>query len=145
MREDLPIQHGITIPGNEIEYLASRSGGPGGQHANKASTRITLRWHLMASSAFSDEQKKQISAKLAHELTTEGALIIHDSRSRSQHQNKEHARQRLADKLRQALTKPKKRKKTKVPKGIKEERLTQKKQRSALKKERREKHYKGDL
>ena len=140
MKEDIHVQHGITIPGHELEIAASRSGGPGGQHANKTSSRITLRWNIPETTALTDAQKQRVVAKLAPELTKEGDLVIHHSSSRSQHQNKEHARQRLAQKIRKALKVPKKRRKTKMPKGVKEARLQQKKQRGALKKQRREKY-----
>ncbi len=140
MKEDIPVQYGVTIPGQELEISASRSGGPGGQHANKTSSRITLRWNVPNSTALTEFQKMRISAKLGHELTKDGDLIIHHSSSRSQHQNKELARQRLAEKIRAALKVTKKRRKTRVPKGVKEGRLKQKKQRSALKKQRREKY-----
>lgn len=139
MKEDIHVQPGVTIPGNELEITASRSGGPGGQHVNKASTRITLRWNLDTSTALSEEQKIIVRIRLGNELTKDGDLVIHHSSSRSQHQNKEHARQRLAEKLRNALKIKKKRKKTGVPKGVKEARLKQKKQRSTLKKQRTEK------
>ncbi len=139
MKEDLPVQPGITIPGTELEITASRSGGPGGQHANKANTRITLRWNINDSTVLSDFQKMRILARLAHEITKDGDIIIHHSSSRSQHQNKEHARQRLAEKIKSALKVTKKRTKTKMPKGAKEARIQSKKQRSALKKQRSEK------
>ncbi len=140
MKEDIPVQHGVIIPGHELEITASRSGGPGGQHVNKTSSRITLRWNVQETTALSDAQKERVLAKLAHEITKDGDLLIHHSSSRSQHQNKEHARQRLAEKIRNALKVAKKRKKTHVPKGVKESRLQHKKQRSALKKQRREKY-----
>ena len=140
MKEDLPVQPGVTLLGNELEITASRSGGPGGQHVNKTSSRITLRWNLHETTALSENQKMRVLSKLSHELTKDGDLIIHHSSSRSQYQNKEQARQRLAEKLREALKLVKKRKKTYISKGVKESRLQQKKQRSVLKKERREKH-----
>lgn len=139
MKEDLFIQEGIVIPGHELDITASRAGGPGGQHVNKASTRITLRWNVQDTEAFSDAQKTRVLRKLKSEVTAVGDLIIHQSASRSQHRNKQEALKLLAQKIRKALIVPKKRKKTKVPKAVKESRLKEKKGRGALKKIRGEK------
>lgn len=139
MKDDLYIKNGCVIPGHELEITASRAGGPGGQHVNKTSTRITVRWNVLATNALDEKQKKQVQEKLAAHLTQEGDLIIHSSASRSQLQNKKAARELLAQKISDALWVPKRRMKTKVPKAIKQARLQQKKQRSALKKMRRQK------
>ena len=58
--KDLAVKNGVVIPEHELEITASRSGGPGGQHVNKTSTRITVRWNVRKTSALSDEQKEQI-------------------------------------------------------------------------------------
>ncbi len=126
MKEDVYIQENITIPGHELEITASRAGGPGGQHVNKTSSRITVRWNIPASAALSDVQKERLLLKLASSLTEAGDLIIHHSASRSQYQNKEEALKLLAETIRKALRVPKKRKKTGVPKGVKEARLKEK-------------------
>ena len=62
MKEDIAIQNGIIIPGHELEITTSRAGGPGGQHVNKASTRITLRWNIPNTTALSDAQKARVKA-----------------------------------------------------------------------------------
>lgn len=134
MAKDLPIKNGIIIPENELEITASRAGGPGGQHVNKTSTRITVRWNVQTTPVLSDEQRARVLLKLQPRLTTTGDLIVHNSTSRSQQQNKEQALQRLADIVRTALQVPKKRIRTRVPKMAKEARLNAKTQRSKLKK-----------
>lgn len=139
MKIDLPIKNGITIPGHELEVTASRAGGPGGQHVNKVSTRITLRWNVHKTTALSPAQKERVLERLAHELTSHGDIIIHHGASRSQHRNKERALEVLADKIRKALRVQKKRKKSSVPRSIKEARMKKKKKRGALKKTRAEK------
>jgi ribosome-associated protein len=131
---DLPIKNGITIPEHELEITASRAGGPGGQHVNKTSTRITIRWNVHTTRALSPEQRAYVTHKLRARLTTTGDLIIHSSTSRSQQQNKEHALARLATIVRTALHVPKKRIPTHAPKTAKEARLHAKTQRSRLKK-----------
>ena len=139
MKDDLPIKNGIVIPGYELEITASRAGGPGGQHVNKTSTRITVRWNVKETNALTEHQKERVLQKLQTELTLEGDLLVHNSASRSQQQNKKAALAQLADKVGAALRIPKKRLKVKIPKAAKEKRLQAKKKHSALKKMRRKK------
>ncbi len=140
MKEDLLIQDGITIPATELEISASRSGGAGGQSVNKTSSRISVRWNVITTNVLSEHQKHQVMEKLQSELTTDGDIIVHHSSSRSQHQNKKMALEILANKIRTALHVPKKRMKSKAPKGVKEARLKHKKKRSEVKKLRRKKY-----
>ena len=139
MKDDLQIKNDIIIPGHEIEITASRAGGPGGQHVNKTSTRITVRWNVQQTSALDDSQKKLVIKNLHAELTIDGDILLHSSASRSQQQNKKAALDRLADTIRNALYVPKKRMKSKLPKKAKESRLQMKKQRGAIKKMRSKK------
>lgn len=140
-KNDLSIKNGITIPAHELEISASRSGGPGGQHVNKTSSRITVRWNLRNTNALNEEQKARVIQKLQSRLTTEGDLIVHNGSSRSQAKNKELALNQLAKEVRTALIIPKKRTATKVSKGVKEARLQDKSRHSALKKMRSKKIY----
>lgn len=140
MKNDLPIKNGIVIPDHELEITTSRSGGPGGQHVNKTSSRITVRWNVRNTSALTDEQKERVLQKLEARLTTEGDLIIHNSASRSQDQNKRMALAQLAEVVRQALYIPKKRLKTRASPGAKEARLEMKSRRSMVKKMRHNKN-----
>lgn len=139
MENDVPIKNGIVIPGHEIEITASRAGGPGGQHVNKASTRITVRWNVKNTRALNDEQKERVLQKLHTRLTSDGDLILHSSASRSQQQNKEMALARLAQEIRKALHVPKKRMATGISTAVKEARLHAKKQRGEIKKMRSKK------
>lgn len=134
MKNDLSIKNGIIIPEHELEITTSRAGGPGGQHVNKTSTRITVRWNVKNTNALNPEQKERVLQKLASQLTIEGDLIIHNSASRSQEQNKRMALARLAQEVRNALHIPKKRMATKISKGVKESRLHEKSRRSFIKK-----------
>lgn len=129
----LPIKNSIVIPEHELEITASRSGGPGGQHVNKTSSRITVRWNLKSSQAFTDAQKQYLIERLASEITSEGDILVSNSTSRSQVQNKQLALDSLAQKIRKALHVPKKRMKVKVPKSATESRLHQKKKRGEVK------------
>lgn len=139
MKSDVPIKNNIVIPEHELEITATRASGPGGQHVNKTSTRITLRWNIKTTQALSDEQKERVLQKLQSQLTHEGDLIINQGASRSQHQNKEMALEQLAEKIRGALYVPKKRMATRVSKSKKESRLETKSQRGFIKKMRSKK------
>ena len=139
MKDDLAIKNGIVIPGYEIEITASRAGGPGGQHVNKADTRITVRWNVKETTALNERQKERVLKNLESRLTSSGDLIVHHSSSRSQQQNKKNALARLAQVVRKALYVPKKRMATRMPKAVKEDRLREKKQRGEIKKMRKKK------
>lgn len=117
----------------ECEYQVSRSSGPGGQHANKASTQVTLRLDLSASEALTQRQKATLRERLAHRLTQEGILILSSQETRSQAANKEDAQRRLRQLVTKALTPPKSRIKTRPPRRAKEARLQAKKQRGEKK------------
>lgn len=134
MADDLYIKNGVIIPHQELEITASRAGGPGGQHVNKSSTRITVRWNVKETTALDDEQKKRVLKNLQAELTTEGDIILSSGASRSQQQNKKEALERLVYKVRAALHIPKKRMKTKLSLAKKETRFQEKKRWGALKK-----------
>ena len=131
---DLEINARITIPRWELTFTASRSTGPGGQHVNKTSSRITLHWSLETSSAFSGYQKDRIRRKLRGRLTQDGILQIHVEDTRSQHRNKEVALERLKEMLVDALIIPKRRKPTRPTKASKKRRVDTKKARGSLKK-----------
>ena len=59
MADDLPIDDQRSIPGGELEFSASRSGGPGGQHVNKTSSKVTLSWDVAGSAALTDETRRR--------------------------------------------------------------------------------------
>jgi len=131
---DIPIKNGIAIPYHELEITTSRSGGPGGQHVNKTESRVTVRWNVLETSVLSERLKERVLKNLESRLTVDGDLIIHNSESRSQLQNKRNALAQLAAIVSKALFVPKKRIKTKVPKKAKEKRLRKKKRRGEIKK-----------
>ncbi|HEX8671885.1 MAG TPA: alternative ribosome rescue aminoacyl-tRNA hydrolase ArfB [Longimicrobium sp.] len=130
----IAVNDGLWIPRSELTYRATRSGGPGGQHVNTSSTRVERVWDVGASPRGTEQQRELIRAKLANRISGEGTLLLAASEHRSQHQNKEAVTGRFADLLREALIVPKKRKKTRPPRGAAEARLRAKKQRSQVKK-----------
>ena len=141
IKNDLFIKNGVSIPLNELEITASRASGPGGQHVNKTDSRITIRWNVFMTKIFTEEQKMRVSQNLHLRLTSNGDLIVHNSESRSQQQNKQLALQQLAQIVRKALFIPKKRMATKVSSAVKAARLDAKTHRSSIKKLRSKKNY----
>ena len=129
----LVIDAALSIPRHELQLRATRAGGPGGQHVNTSSTRIELNWNVAASAALSDDERRRILEKLATRIDGSGNLRLVSAGSRSQHQNKEEVTARFAGIIERALRVPKPRRKTKVPKGVKEDRLREKKKRSEVK------------
>ena len=139
MSEDsaLRVNAAVAIPRSELQYRASRAGGPGGQHVNTSSTRIELLWDIGRSGALSEEARARLLEKLASRLDAEGMLRVVASDRRSQQQNRAAAEERLVELVRQALIVPKKRKPTKPTRAAREQRLAQKKRRSERKRDRK--------
>lgn len=112
---------------NELSFRTSRSGGPGGQNVNKVSTKVELLFHVEESLVLSDDEKAIIMDKLANRISVEGVFIISCSETRSQFKNKEIVIEKFRELITEALKPPKIRKKTNIPKGVKEKRLKKKK------------------
>ncbi len=121
----------------ELEYRASRSGGPGGQHVNTSSTRVEVWWDVANSAAITEEQRARLLSALAPRLDGSGRLRLVSSGSRSQLRNREEATERLIALVARALLVPKARKRTKPTRAAKAARLEAKRRRSAVKRERR--------
>jgi ribosome-associated protein len=125
--EGLEVGEGTTIPLAEIELRASRSSGPGGQHANVTASRIEAVFDVAASRALSDEQKRRIARRLGPRVSA----IAQDARSQAR--NRELALERLRAKLATALRRPKARRATRPTKAMKEARLRAKRGRAEIK------------
>jgi ribosome-associated protein len=132
----LRVNDELNIPHAELDYHASRAGGPGGQHVNTSATRIEVVFDVANSPSLSDDQRARIMERLATRIDSAGLLRLASSKGRSQHQNREDVTQRLADILADALKERKPRRKTKMPRAAKEARLKSKKQRSEVKRRR---------
>ncbi len=122
----------------ELNFKAIRSSGPGGQHANKVSSKIELTFDLENSNSLSDDEKSLLKSKISSKLTKENGLILFCDESRSQHRNKEIATKRFLKLLAGGLTRQKKRKPTKPSKSSIRKRL-EGKQRTSIKKALRKK------
>ena len=122
----------VRIPRHELQTSFSASGGPGGQHANKAATRVELTFDVTTSGAFTSEsQRDRVIGRLGDTVR-----VVADD-ERSQLRNRTLAEERLADKLRDALRVRRTRRPTKPTRGSQRRRLQAKNRRSELKQQRR--------
>ncbi len=135
---DIELGQGLKIPAAELRQLASRSSGPGGQHVNKSATRVTLRWNIRTSEALDETRRERLVQRLASRLTVGGELIVHAEASRSRARNLEAARERMADLVADALEVPRSRRPTQPSLGSRVRRQKAKRQRSDLKRSRRD-------
>jgi ribosome-associated protein len=131
---DVPIHSRLTIPESELQFRASRSGGPGGQHVNTSSTKVELLWDVARSPSLSEPQRARLLKRLANRIDGDGVLHLTEGGSRSQHRNREAVTERFARLVRKALRRRKRRIPTKPTKASKQRRLESKKKRSRKKK-----------
>ena len=131
MSEGLDLGGGTLLPVDEIELRASRSGGPGGQHANKTASRIEAAFDVRASATLSAAQKERICARLGPRVTA----VAQDSRGQAR--NRALALERLRARLAGALAPRKHRRATRPSRGARERRLESKRHRSQRKQGRR--------
>jgi ribosome-associated protein len=127
----LQVARGVEIPIEEIELRASRSSGPGGQHANVTSSRIEAVFDVAGSRALSDEQKRRVMARCGPRVTA----VAQDARGQAR--NRQLALDRLEERLRTALHVPRSRRATKPTRASRERRLESKRRRSERKSARR--------
>lgn len=127
---------GYRIPAGELEWKFDPSGGPGGQHANRASSRVELSFDLQTSAAFPDDLRDRMVAKLASRAPR-GVVRVVAADSRSQWRNRQVARRRLATLLEEAMRRPRARRPTKPGRAARERRLEEKRRRSQKKAGRR--------
>jgi len=131
---------------SEIKYRFSTSSGKGGQHVNKVNTKVLACWNVLASKGLSEEEKALLLKNLEKEISELGEICITSQRTRSQLKNRQDTHEKLLVLIQKGLIVPKKRKKTKIPKAIKEEIKRQKKRKASLKESRKKVQppYTGD-
>ena len=123
----------VTIPAEDLSWSAARSGGPGGQNVNKVASKVDLRFDLVGTRVLAPEAKDRLRALPGVRLDAEGRVLIVSQESRDQGANLEAARERLADLVRRALIRPKRRRATKPTRASKRRRIDDKRRTSEKK------------
>ena len=125
--ERIRVTRSVLLPVSEIALRVSRSSGPGGQHAQKSSTRVEALFDVEASTALTEPQKRRVVARVG------GTLRAVAQDERSQARNRELAVERLVDRLREALAVPRRRVSTKPSAQARDRRLEGKRRRARTK------------
>ena len=132
----LRVTESVVVPDEALEERFVRASGPGGQNVNKVATAVQLRFDP-SRSHLSDEVRERLRVLAGSRWTEEGTIVIDARASRTQSQNREDARERLADLIRRALVRPKRRHKTRPTRASQERRVEVKKRRARTKQGRR--------
>lgn len=127
MAESLHVAPGVEIPLAEVEVRASRSSGPGGQHANVTASRIEAVFDVSASRTLTDDQKRRLARRCGRRVTA----VAQDARGQAR--NRELALRRLREKLVSGLREPKRRRATRPSGAAKRRRLEGKRKRAQTK------------
>lgn len=135
--DDIRVNRTLTIPSDELAFTFLPSGGPGGQHANRSSTKVVITWNVVTSRALGPRQRQRIQTALRSRIDSSGVLRLSSDRHRSQLRNREDVTRRLAELVAGALRPVKDRTATKPTAGSRERRIKQKRHRSEIKRARR--------
>ena len=129
----IQITEQIALEDEEISEKFVRASGPGGQHVNKTSTAVELRFDVRNSPSLPEDVKRRLEGLAGSRLTQDGVLILFAQGARSQEMNRQEARERLIELIRRALHKPKPRKATKPTYSSRLKRLDSKTRRGGVK------------
>jgi ribosome-associated protein len=137
MSDDLWVDRRLTIPASELDLRFTTSSGPGGQHANKASTRVEVAWNVAESPSLDNKQRNLLLHRLRHRIDNSGTVSVASEEHRSQHRNRREALDRLAAMVRDGLRQRKGRVPTRPTAASKRRRQQSKRRRSEIKRLRR--------
>ena len=129
----LQITATIAIDESELEERFVRASGPGGQNVNKVASAVELRFDASKSTVLDSEVRERLKRIAGSRMTAEGVILIDARRFRTQAKNREDARERLAELIRSALARPKRRRKTRPSTASRERRIETKRRRSETK------------
>jgi len=127
----------IRVPLTELTFVYVRSSGPGGQNVNKVNSQAQMSWDLEKTEALPTEVMKRFREQQKGRITNQGVLRLDSQKTRDREKNKQDCLTRLREMLVVASIPPRRRKKTRVPRGVIEKRLRNKKQRSDVKRYRK--------
>jgi ribosome-associated protein len=131
MQDPMPVARGVKIPLSEVQLRASRSSGPGGQHANVTDSRMEAVFDVAASRSLDARQRQRVMARLGPRVTASA------QDARGQARNRELALERLKDRLAGALAVQRRRRPTRPSRSAKARRLEAKRRRGDVKRDRR--------
>jgi ribosome-associated protein len=134
----LQVNRRIRIPLEAFEFTYARSSGPGGQNVNKVNSKAILRWPVLATPHLPPDVRARFLARYANRITAEGDLVLQSQRYRDQARNVDDCLEKLRSMLADVAQPPVRRKATKVPRSVIEQRLKQKRQTGQRKRLRRQ-------
>ncbi|MBW3594526.1 MAG: aminoacyl-tRNA hydrolase [Actinobacteria bacterium] len=141
---DVRVNRNVTIPSDELSFTFMPSGGPGGQHANRSSTKVVLEWNVASSRALGPRQKQKVQAALRSRIDSSGMIRLSSDRYRSQLRNRADVVNRLATLVATALRPVKPRTPTVPSASARDRRIREKKHRGDIKRARRRPHTEDD-
>ena len=133
MGDRIEITESLSVDEDELVWRAARASGPGGQHVNKTSTAVELRFDVRGSPSLPEDVRGRLERMAGSRLTQDGVIVLFAQGSRSQEMNRADARERLVELISRAAVAPKRRKATRPTYASKLKRLAGKTKRSGVK------------